>query len=179
MKWKSMAGVLLLAGIAVLPGCGGGNDGGSSNSGATGTTAVISFSVTGTAPLPAQINGIHIEVNLPAGVSVTTDSANLNQISSTALVAGSAMDAIPAAEKLVVGSYSGNTRVVSISVSGTSGFSPGEYARLTCVVAPGVTLSQSGIAALTYANFSAYYIDTNTHSTVDLTSYLTPNFALK
>lgn len=177
MKWKLIAGVILLAGIAVLPGCGGG--GGSAGSGPTSTTAVVSLTVTGTAPLPAQINGIHIEFNLPTGVSVATDSANPNQISSTALVAGSALDAILAADKLVVGSYNSNTRLVSISVSGPSGFNPGEYARLTCVAAPGVTLGQSAIAALTYANFSAYYIDTTTHSTVDITGSLTPSFALK
>ncbi|HET6420184.1 MAG TPA: hypothetical protein VFG19_08515 [Geobacteraceae bacterium] len=176
MKWKSIAGVLLLAGIAVLSGCGGG--GGGTSSGPTSTTAVVSLTVTNTQPLPAQINGIHIEFNLPAGVSVATDSANPNQISSTALVAGSALDAIPAADKLVLGSYTANTRLVSISVSGTSGFSPGEYARLTCVAAPGVTLGQSAIAALTYANFSAYYV-LGANTTVNITSDLSPGFALK
>ena len=173
MKWKSIAGVLLVAGIAVLSGCGGGTN----SSGPTSTTAVVSLSVTATQPLMPQIEGIHIEFNLPAGVSVATDPADPNQISSTALVAGSALDAIPAANKMVVGSYTSNTRLVSISVSGPSGFNAGEYARLTCVVAPGVTLSQSTIAALTYANFSASY--DNNGTTVYLTSFLTPSFALK
>jgi hypothetical protein len=183
MTWKWIGVVLILAGAAMFSACGGGSGDGSGDAGEpTSTTAVVAFSAISTAQLPVRINGINISVNLPVGVSAPTDSSNPMQISSTALVTGSALDSIPAADKQIVGSYSSNTRLVSISVaaaSGTSGFGPGEYALLNCVVAPGVTVAQSGITALTPVTFTATGYDASTHSTVDLTGYLAPRFALK
>ncbi len=177
MTWKSVAGVLLLAGTAMFYGCGG--SGG--NSGPTSTTAVVAFSAISSATLPARISGIHIEAILPSGVSVPTGTATPTQISVTALVTGSALDTIPTANKVVVGSYSSTNRLVSISVNSTTGFGPGEYVRLTCVAAPGVTVTESGVAALNNPPpaFSVTGYDSVTHSTVDLTSYMTPHFALK
>ncbi len=138
------------------------------------TTAVVAFSAISSAQLPAQISGIYIDVVLPPGVSVPTDPANPKQISATALVAGSALDSLPAANKVVMGSYSSAGRLVRISAVGPTGFGPGEYVRLTCVVAPGVTLPQSEVAALTASEFSAY-----SPTLVDLTGFLTPQFALR
>jgi hypothetical protein len=171
MKWKLIAGVLLLTGIAVLSGCGGGSD----SSGSASTTAVISLAVTSSST--PTIGGINIEFYLPAGVSVVTDSSTTTPktISSTALVTGSALDAVT--NKLIVGSYYSDTRLVRIAVSNVdAGFSPGEYARLTCVVAPGVTFGQSEIAALPYSTFQVF--DTSSNN-ITSSSSLTPTFTLK
>ncbi len=173
-----IAGVLFLTGIAMFSGCGGGN------SDPVSTTAVLAFSAISTAQLPARISGIRIAVILPSGVSVSTDPAIPKQISATALAAGSAMDALPEANRLVMGSYSSAGRLVRISAadaSGTTAFGPGEFVRLTCVVGPGVTVTESGITALNSppATFTVSGYDANTRSTVDLTGYLAPHFALK
>jgi hypothetical protein len=91
------------------------------------------------------------------------------------------MDTIPDAGKLVMGSYSSAGRLVRIVALGPSGFGPGEYARLTCVAAPGVTVSESGIAQLNTppVTFRVTGYDTDTHSSVDLSDYLIPHFVLK
>ena len=180
MSWKSIAGVLALAGSIMLAGCGGG--GGSGNI-PTSTSVVVAFSLVSTARLPARISGVNIAAHLPAGVSVATDSANPRQISATALVAGSAMDSLPAADKIIIGSYSSDGNLVSISTAGaagTPGFGPGEYARLTCLVAPGVNVTENGIRALNtpLASFKVTGFDPATHSTVDLTNLLQPHFTV-
>jgi hypothetical protein len=175
MTWKSIGVVLMLAGTAMVSGCGG--SGG--DSGPNATTAVVAFSAISSSTLPVRIDGIHVEAVLPSGVSVTTDPANPGQISATSLVAGSALDTIPATDKLVVGSYSSTNRLVSISVDAATGFGPGEYVRLTCVVATGVTVTESGIAALNSPPTAFTVSGYSSGSTVDLTGYLTPRFALK
>jgi len=174
MTWRTITGLLILAGTTLISGCG---DGGKSNS----TTAVVAFSIVSTAQLPARINGVNIAIILPEGVSAPTDATDPKQIAATALAAGSAMDSIPDAGKLVMGSYSSAGRLVRIVALGPSGFGPGEYARLTCVADPGVIVSENGITQLNTppVTFRVTGYDADTHSSVDLTSLLRPHFNLK
>jgi hypothetical protein len=181
MTWKSIAVVLALAATTMLAGCGSG--GGGNNNGVSGTSVVVAFSLISTSRLPARISGVNIAAHLPAGVSVATDSANPKQISATALVAGSAMDSLPQADKIIIGSYSSDGNLVNISTagaSGTPGFGPGEYARLTCQVAPGVAVTESEITALNtpLVAFKVTGFDAVTHSTVDLTNLLQPHLTV-
>lgn len=162
MNLKSIAGLLALAATIMLAGCGGGSNGPS------GTTAVVAFSLTSSAPLPDQISGVEIEVDLPAGVSVQTDSTPPNQISATALVTGSAMASLP--NKYIVGSYTSAGGHVKISTTTTGSGGTGEYARLTCLVAPGAILTETGSTAPQIVTYKVTGIDTVTHSTVDLTT---------
>ena len=179
MSWRSIAVVMMLAGMAVLYGCGGGSGGSGYIAIPHSTQAVVSFSAISSAHPPVQISGINVTVTLPSGVSVSTESGT-SQISSSALVAGSALDSLPAGNKMVLGSYDSATQRVSISAIGTSSFGSGEYARLTCTVAAGTTLSQSGIVALNTppAAFQVFGYDNN-NNTVPLTAYFIPQFALK
>ncbi len=83
-----------------------------------------------------------------------------------------------------MGSYSSAGRLVRISAadaSGATGFGPGEYVRLTCIAAPGVTITESGITVLNSppATFTVSGYDANTRSTVDLATFLAPRFTLK
>lgn len=178
MIWKSITRALILAATITLTGCGGGG-----GNGGNGTSVVVAFSLISSAKLPARISGVNIAAYLPAGVSVQTDAANPKQISATALVAGSAMDALPAADKIILGSYSSAGRLVRIataSAAGTPGFGPGEYARLTCLVAAGVSVTESEITALNtpLVTFKVFGFDPDTHSTVDLTKLLQPHFTV-
>jgi hypothetical protein len=76
---------------------------------------MVSFSLVSTAQLPALIRGVNIAAILPAGVTVATDSANIKQISVTALVAGNAVVSLPTAERMVLRSYSSAGSLVRIA----------------------------------------------------------------
>jgi hypothetical protein len=174
MTWKTIARLVMLAATSMLAGCGSGGSNGTNS-----TTAVVAFSLVSTARLPQRISGVTIAIHLPTGVSVQTDTANPKQISSTVLVAGSAMASIPS---IILGSYSSAGRMVRIvsTTNVTSGFGPGEYARLTCLVAHGVTITESGLTTLNTppVMFKVAGFDATTNSTVDLTNLLQPHFTV-
>ena len=176
MNWKVLTGILLLSLMSALYGCGGGNDWNSALLN-TRKTAVVSFSAISTSVLPNPIGGITITTILPSGVTVPTDPSNPRMISSSALVTGSALASIPndGYSKIIQGDYSSAGRQVRITVASYMGFGPGEYARLTCTVDPGVTFTTSGFNLLNTPplGFEAYDYLTN-----DISGYLIPQFTV-
>lgn len=183
MTWKTITGFVMLATTIMLAGCGGGNSSGSNNN-SSSTTAVVAFSLVSSAQLPQRISGVTIAIYLPVGVSVQTDSADPKQISATALATGSAMASLPTVNKVVLGSYSSAGRLVRIitaTTNTTSGFGPGEYARLTCQVAPNVNMTSNGLTTLNTppVEFKVAGFDSVTQSSVDLTNLLQPHFAVQ
>jgi hypothetical protein len=127
--------------------------------------------------LPNPIGGITITTILPPGVSVPTDPSNPRLISSSALVAGSALASIPddGISKIIQGDYSSAGRQVRITVASYLGFGTGEYARLACTVAANATLTTTLFNQLNNPSlgFEAYdYLAT------DISGYLTPQFAV-
>ncbi len=183
MNWKVITGILMLSLMSALYGCGSG-DGGKVifplYSAKGSTTAVVSFSTISSSALPNLIGAITITTILPPGVSVPTDPSNPRLISSSALVTGSALALIPddGLSKIIQGDYSSAGRQVRITVAAAlSGFGTGEYARLTCTVDPGATLTTAGFNALNSPppGFEAYDVLAN-----DISSgYLTPQFAVQ
>ncbi len=171
----------MLSLMSALYGCGSG-DGGKVifplYSGQGSTTAVVSFSAISTSTLPNQIGGITITTILPPGVSVPTDPSNPRLINSSVLVTGSALASIPddGLSKIIQGDYSSAGRQVRITVASFLGFGPGEYARLTCTVAPGATLTTAGFNAL---NSPPRGFETYDVLTADLGGYLIPQFAVQ
>jgi hypothetical protein len=182
MTLKLTAGVLVLAGTIMLAGCGKKGETVWLGNGANGTTVIVGFTLNSTAKLPVRINGVSIAAILPAGVSVATDPANPKQISTSALVTGSALSSLPAADTMVLGSYSSAGRLVRIAVAtGAMGFGPGEFVQLTCQVASGTIVTTGGFTALNTppVTFNAYGFDPVSHSTDDLTKLLLPQFMVR
>lgn len=162
MKKITLFSLLSLVGLMQITGCGSGSGGGAI---ATEKTAVVSFSVMSTSRLPFRIEGVQLSALLPSGVTVVTDPAS-NKITSGSLVGGSTT-----ANALVFGSYSAPIQKVKIDVAQVNpGFGPGEFARLTCNVVPGTTLTESDFVnkfAPSFA-FKATYYDSVAGQNVDL-----------
>jgi len=134
--------MILIAALATLIGCGGGGGGGSSSAPpAPATKAIVTLSTTGTLSSGVQIGGIQARINLPAGVTVkATPSVQNNAILMTdtgvIIATGNAAGA-----ELTSGLYSTGTatatHVVSLAVAKSSGFTPGEFAQVSCDITAG------------------------------------------
>jgi hypothetical protein len=125
--------------LFTLPGCGGGGDGG--NASTSSPQAVVTLSTQSTAALASNtIRGIELYLDLPAGVSVRTDSTG-KTASGVIFAAGSATGA----NTTVLGNYpvtdpaSGNGNALKIVLADTDGFNPGDFAVVTCDRASGVS----------------------------------------
>ncbi len=137
MKVRSILlfAVLLLF---ILAGCGGGGSSSAPPAPTQPTTARLTLSTQGTLPTGSLIGGIDIIVNLPAGVTVRTETAS-STVNSTVLVASGQ----GASGSLVLGNYTAATAtapgMVRILLVNAAGFGVGEYATLTCDIAAGTT----------------------------------------
>ncbi|MBC7962513.1 MAG: hypothetical protein H7Y05_06180 [Steroidobacteraceae bacterium] len=148
MKVKTLIRLILTATTVALFGCGGGDGGGTATTppATTKPTAgTLSLSTTGTLPAGTLIGGIDVTVELPAGVTVKTQTAfplepeaGVVTISGEPARAGgqtisgtkftAASGATPAALKFIIGSAN--------SAGGAlSGFLPGEFVSIKCDVA--------------------------------------------
>lgn len=140
MKKISIASLLVLAlTLTMLSGCGGGGGGGVSSTATQHTTAVLTLStaVTGTIPPNTNIESYKVMITLPAGVTVkaTPDSINPAKLvtdSGVVTASGKALGADPP-----IGIYIAATNTLSISIYSTTGFDPGEFCKVTCVIAAG------------------------------------------
>lgn len=140
MHQKTILVMAALLASALLTGCGGG--GGSSPK--TQKSAEITFSTTSTNPA-VQIKGIFIAVVLPEGVTVATEPGS-NQISASALQgAGNGGQ--------VFGTYSAPIRKVKIGSITSGTIALGPYARLSCDVLPGFTLTENQFTSIVPVDF--------------------------
>ncbi len=171
MKKRLLLNLIMLAlALAILPHCGGG--GGGSNGPSGPTTAVLTLSTaltpTGVMPQNTVITDYNVTITLPAGV--TLKSTNTPTVDSSVLVASGA-----AAGSDIIGTYTpaagGTPGTVDIYVANGSGFSYGEFCKLTCTIAAGYNPSASDF---TETSFSAGGLVTSPSlSTVPLTGILT------
>jgi hypothetical protein len=137
MNRKNIMIVAALLMSTLWGGCGGG--GGSSD--LPQKSAEVTFGTSSNDPT-VQIRGISLVTTLPAGVTVATEPGS-TQIS-TASLKGIGVQ--------VFGRYSAAIRKVTIAtVPGTIALGP--YARLTCSVLPGFTLSESAFTSIIPVDF--------------------------
>ena len=139
-KVLALVHLIIIALLFTLPGCGGGGgDDGSAS--ASSPQAVVTLSTQSTAVLASNtIRGIELYVDLPAGVSVKTDSTG-KAASGVVVAAGSATGP----NTTILGNYpvtdpvSGNGNALKIVLADTDGFNPGDFAVVTCDRASGVS----------------------------------------
>ena len=115
--------------LLVLSGCGGGG----SSSVQQQKTATITFS-TVSSPHTAPLQGIQITERLPTGASVSNLSTALVGLNNTGQV-------VPGLLNLPIVTF-------SVQQTGTSPIKFGPFAKLTCQVAPGVTLTEGSFSII-------------------------------
>lgn len=138
-------GFILLWTTMALFGCGGGGGGSTVGEGSkppvgtTPTTAVVKLSAE-TLPAGTSLSGLGLTLNLPAGVTVKTDAAGVvapgtvagpGGTASTGILAEFTPAAPPAQAKLAL----------ALTSAEKQGLGIGEFATVTCDVAPGTTPS--------------------------------------
>lgn len=132
---KLLLGTMLILCILVVTGCGGGAGTETGGGQQQVSTATIVFSVTSTARLPIRVNNMQITANLPNEVTCTTNpvgKANVWEISTTAFTV---------APKQI-------TFVVKDASQTQSGNQMGEFARLTCSINAGASLTESSFTSI-------------------------------
>lgn len=141
--------LVALSCMCVLFGCGGGGDGGAGGGkvGADLGSAVIKLSTRGTLPEGSAIAGIGVTVNLPAGMTVVTDTSGKV---ATGVVTGSGVTEGKATilEPDYVAPAATAPAKISFVLAGTdaAGFGTGEFATVRCAVAAGVTPAPTDIS---------------------------------
>ena len=111
--------------------------GSSSSSPAQPTSAVLKLSTTGTLPTGTSLSGIGVAIDLPSGVSVSTDATGA--VSSGVVTASGVAVAGSIATPLytpATGATPATLKFVLVSTS-ASGFGAGEFATVNCKIAPG------------------------------------------
>ncbi len=121
----------LLACLVALWGCHGGKN-------QTPTTAVLTLSTTGSAAAQS-IHGVELTIMLPAGATISADSAgkpNDGVLAASGAAAGGSV--------AVAGHYTAATSsspgAVTLVLVKTAGFDTGEFATVTCNLGKGVAL---------------------------------------
>lgn len=165
MKNLTLHTVFLLFLSMQLYGCGG-ND-----QALPQKTAVVTFGITSTARLTAPINGIKVVAQLPAGVTVATDPVDPRIM----VIGPSGLTGIKTSASVQFARYSASVRQVIFDVTdssgGQSGIGLGDFARLTCSVNQGITLTEKDFLTLNtpLPKFSVFGFDpTATVNPVDL-----------
>lgn len=173
MKTKSLLNLLMIVGaLTILPHCGGGGGGGG-NTPAQPTTAVLTLSTTVNGVIPANtiITGYDVTIILPAGVTVkstTPPQTDSGVVTATGVAAGSSTT-IAGVYAPAAGATLGKVRFI---VANGSGFSAGEFCKVTCDIAAGSTPPSA--SDFTQPTFAASGLVTSpTTSTVDLTGLMT------
>lgn len=165
MKKSALVGMLSMMLILPLAGCGGGGGGGGDTPLAQ-KTATVTFGVMSTVTLGSvPITGIHVTVQLPAGATFSSPG----EISDTKILAG-----MNGAALLAPGNYASSLNQVTFDVTNMSGITWGDFARLTCDVTPGTTLTEGTFTAANtpFPAFKAVGYDAG--NTVDLTGKIRP-----
>ncbi|SNB46774.1 hypothetical protein [Geobacter sp. DSM 9736] len=162
--------VFILTLAALSAGCGGGGDAAPPQQ----RTAVITFRAVSSATL---INTVSIAAVLPPGVSVATDAENPTLISAQSLAIGSGA---AAGADYILGRYSSAGRKVTIEFPHVNGFGGGEFARLTCSVTPGTTLTEADFTSLNtpFPSSRLSNYDSNISEFVDVTSSKNPQMTI-
>lgn len=144
MNMKTLLKLVILIGSLTMFGCGGGGGGTATDKGGgtavQPTTAVLKLSSQGTLPTGTSIAGIGITINLPAGVTVKTDSTG--KVASEAVVAsGTTAGKASFAPPNYVPAAGTTPAKLSFVLASTeaAGFGTGEFATVTCDVATGTT----------------------------------------
>ena len=140
----------LLALIVLLLGCGGGGGGGAAVvTTPAQKTATVEFATT-TTNTGVVLKAVYIVVRLPAGVTVATKPG-------TTEISDVVLKGVNSAQ-LQSSSYiaaDNEVRIPVITSTIISGFPVGVFARLTCDVAPGKTMTESQFSSLTPVVFQA------------------------
>lgn len=152
MKYFNMASAMLLLSSLLIAGCGGGAGTETDSGQQQVSTATIVFSVTSTARLPIRVDNILITANLPSEVTCTANpapKANAWNLSASA-------------------NYSVTPKQITFAVQKDGSQSQaisqmGEFARLTCSVTAGASLTESSFAGINnpFPAFDAVGFDTN------------------
>ena len=168
MKTTSLLRLLILAVALMTPACGTNKSSGDAPPEAQPTTAVVTLASVVHETLPANtvITGYDVTVSLPAGVTVkstTPPQTDPGVVTASGQATGSSLAAV---YTRATGTVPGKVRILIVS---GNGMNPGEFSKVTCNVAPGLSLTQATFAQ-PMISISGYDIGTN--STVDLTGYL-------
>lgn len=124
----------LTAIIAIVAGCGGGGGTGAATpQNADSTPTVTTFFLT-TVGNPTTLYGLELKGELPAGVTLHTDT--MGQLDTGVVIASG-----EGAGGVIVSDYrsTASTRTFTISLTKLAGFHIGEFARVTAQVATGTT----------------------------------------
>jgi hypothetical protein len=164
MKKSALAGLSMML-ILHLAGCGGGSGGGG-DAPLAQKTATITFGVMSTATLGGvPINGINVTVQLPAGATVS----GTGEISDAKILAG-----MNGATLLAPGNYVPSLNQVTFNVTSVPGIAWGDFARLTCNVTPGTTLTEGSFTAANTPLPAFKAVGYEAGNTVDLTGKTKP-----
>ncbi|MBJ6725981.1 hypothetical protein [Geomesophilobacter sediminis] len=132
MKSIKSAGLIGLALFALaLSGCGSGG-----GSAAQPTAAVLKLSTSGTLPSGTALSGIHVEVDLPSGVTVNTDNSG-GVASGVVTPSGVASQCSIAAETFTPASGGTPAKLSFFVLSSAPGFGAGEFATVNCKITTG------------------------------------------
>lgn len=147
MKTRIGSFVALIC-MSVLFGCGGGGGGGAGGGKLEPDlgNAVVKLSAQGTLPEGSSIAGIGITVNLPAGMTVVTDSAG-KVVSGVVTGSGVTAGKATVVEPDYVAATAATPARLSFVLAGTdaAGFGTGEFATVRCTVATGATPAATDI----------------------------------
>ncbi len=135
---------------SILTGCGGGGGTETGSGQQQAPTAIIVFSVTSTARLPIRVNNMQITANLPNEVTCTTNPVG----KANAWRTDSAVFTV--SPKQI-------TFAVSDASQTQSGNQMGEFARLTCSVNTGASVTESSFTSINnpFPAFDAVGFDAN------------------
>lgn len=170
MKTKSLLNLIMIVGaLTILPHCGGGGGGGNTPQSAT-AVLTLSTTVNGVMPANTIITGYDVTITLPAGVTVkstTPPQTDSSVVTATGVAAGPATT-IAGVYAPAAGATPGKVRFI---IANQSGFSAGEFCKVTCDIAAGFNPSASAFTQPTFA--ASGLVTSPTTSTVDLTGLMT------
>ena len=159
---KTISGMLYffcLSALVILGGCGGGGgDGGTPATPAT--TAAVKLSTQGTLPTGSQLAGIAVTIQLPAGVTVATDTSGA-VASGVVTVTGVAASGISALGPVIYTPATASTPGTLEFTLAASNFGTGEFATVNFKLA-------SGASAPVAANVTIVPADQSLHPVTGL-----------
>jgi hypothetical protein len=146
-QFLALFGIII---TSILTGCGGGAGTETGSGQQQASTATIVFSVTSTARLPIRVNNMQITANLPNEITCTANPIGKANVWKT----DSAIFTV--SPKQI-------TFAVSDASQTQSGNQMGEFARLTCSINAGASLTESSFTSINnpFPAFDAVGFDTN------------------
>lgn len=133
MKIASKVGILVFAFATLTLSSCGNKTTADKNTDQQATSAAVKLLTLGT-PSSNAMAGVQITMHLPAGVSVKTTQSPPQTDSGVVAATG-----VTSGAEMIMGTYQASSSTITVYITKSSGFSPGEFATVACDLSSGGT----------------------------------------